>query len=234
MIVDRKAFILGLLLCVSFFGVLALIFTPAFDGGRNGLQYADDIFNRLSKGSSYFIPKVAKKVEAVAGSELKLTIRLEKEDMAAAAEAMLGKSGVAVRLEGTGLTLDGNFGQLLGQVLRDAEDGYRNAGAALTERYGMPERASLATWWQVLLRMDKVLKQEKRLVEANAVHEVMKKAVEPAHNYYGIEAEHVGDMAGTMIALLGFYVLYTIWWGYAIFFLFENIGLVMKRKTTGK
>jgi hypothetical protein len=234
MIVNRKAFAIGLLLFVSFFGVLALIFTPAFDGGKNGLQYADDIFNRLSKGSSFFIPKVAKKVESVAGSELKLSIRMETEDMAAAAGAMLVKSGVTVRREGVLLTLDGMLGQLLGQVLRDAADGYRNAGTALIGRYGVPERTALATWWQVLQRMDKALKQEKRLAEAAAVHEVMKKAVEPAHNYYGIEAERVSDMAGTMTALLLFYVLYTVWWGYAIFFLFESIGLVMKRKTAGK
>jgi len=42
---------------VTFAGVLALIFSPIFGDGRNGLVYADDMFNKLSKGSSYFIPR---------------------------------------------------------------------------------------------------------------------------------------------------------------------------------
>jgi hypothetical protein len=29
-----------------------------YGGGMNGLDYADDLFNKLSKGSSYFIPKL--------------------------------------------------------------------------------------------------------------------------------------------------------------------------------
>lgn len=230
MIVNRKAFLFGILLCVSFLGVLMLIFAPVFEGGKNGLQFADDMFNRLSKGSSYFIPKVAKVIEPMAGRAFSLTVRLGDEEKAGRAAAMLEKSGVAVRREGTQLSLSGDFGRLLGVILRDADEGYRNEGAALKERYGMPERTALATWWQVLQPMDKAFKHEKKLAEASAAHDVMKKAIEPAHNYYGIEAERVRDMAGTMSGLLVFYVIYTIWWGYAIFFLFESIGLAMKKK----
>lgn len=234
MIVDRKAFLIGMLLCLSFLGVLMLIFAPVFDGGKNGLQYADDMFNRLSKGSSYFIPRVAKAIEPMAGREFNLNIRLGDDEKAGRAAAMLEKSGVAVRRDGMQLAVSGDFGHLLGTILRDADEGYRNAGTLLANRYGMPERTVLATWWQVLQQMDKALKQEKKLAEAGAAHDVMKKAIEPAHNYYGIEAERVRDMAGTMSGLLVFYVIYTVWWGYAIFFLFESIGLAMKRKTAGK
>lgn len=228
-IVDRKAFAIGLLLSVSFLGVLAVIFTPVFGAGMNGLQYADDLFNRLSKGSSYFIPKVAKSVEAMSGTELNVSLRLEGE-AAARAAAMLGKSAVVVRLDGEQMKVRGDLVALLMHILRDAEDGYRNAGSALSERYGIPERKVLATWWQVLKSLDKALTQEQRLAEASAVREVLKKAVEPAYNYYGIEAERVADMAPKMAGLLLFYVLYTVWWGYAIFFLFQGCGLAMKKK----
>jgi len=54
---NSKMFNLGGLLALSFLGVLLLIFSPVFDG-KNGLVYSDDLFNKLSKGSSYFIPKV--------------------------------------------------------------------------------------------------------------------------------------------------------------------------------
>jgi hypothetical protein len=229
LIVDRKAFVIGLMLAASFLGVLALIFTPVFGTSMNGLQYADDLFNRLSKGSSYFIPKVAKSVEAVSGTELNLSLRLEGE-AAARAVAMLGKSAVVARLDGEQLSVRGDLAALLKHILRDAEDGYRNAGSALNERYGLPERKVLATWWQVLKKLDKALTQEQRLAQVSVVREVMKKAIEPAYNYYGIKAERVADMAPKMAGLLLFYVLYTVWWGYAIFFLFQGCGLAMKKK----
>ena len=57
---------MGASLAVTFVGVLALIFSPVFGDGMNGLVYADDMFNKLSKGSSYFIPKVAKSNEKFA------------------------------------------------------------------------------------------------------------------------------------------------------------------------
>ncbi len=54
---------IGLLLGVTFFGVLALIFSPVFGEGRNGLEYSDALFNKLAKGSSYFVPKLTAEPE---------------------------------------------------------------------------------------------------------------------------------------------------------------------------
>jgi hypothetical protein len=44
----------------------------------------------------------------------------------------------------------------------------------------------------------------------------------------------VVDRAGLMIFLLAFYVFYTMWWGYAIFYLFEGFGLTMKKAKVKK
>lgn len=232
LIVDRKAFSIGLVLAISFLGVLVLIFMPVFGAGMNGLQYADDMFNRLSKGSSYFIPKVAKSVEALADAELNVRIRLDAEAAAMLERAAVPIAGhcMATRHMDGQVSLSGDLPTLLRQVLRDAEAGYRNDGASLTERYELTAQAVLAAWWQVLQRLDKALQQDQRFAEAKAVHEVLKKAVEPAHNYYGVEAARVADMAAPMSALLLFYVIYTVWWGYAMFFLFQGFGLVMKKK----
>lgn len=229
-IVNRKAFALGCLLAGSFLGVLALIFSPLFGGGRNGLEYADALFNRLSKGSSYFIPKVAAGSAAHVGEPFTAELRFDGQTDAARAAALVARAEARVRQEGAILAIDGDLGRLLVSALRDADDGYRNDGAALQARHGMPAQAVLASWWKLLQRMDKALKQEKRLGESKAVLDVMKKAIEPAHNYFGIEAERVGNMLAPMGGLLIFYVLYTMWWGYAIFFLFEGCGLVMKKK----
>ncbi len=56
---------LGILLALCFFGILALIFSPVFGHGRNGLQYSDDLFNKLAKGSSYFIPELTASLKEV-------------------------------------------------------------------------------------------------------------------------------------------------------------------------
>ena len=64
--------------------------------------------------------------------------------------------------------------------------------------------------------------------------DVMKKAVETAYNFYGISPERVSDRIGLMTGLLVFYVVYTLWWGFAIFFIFEGIGLTMKKAKVKK
>lgn len=77
--------------------------------------------------------------------------------------------------------------------------------------------------------LDKQLKKEGKIEEAKIVSDVMKKAVETAHNFYGIEAQKVTDKAGLMTGLLVFYVIYTMWWGFAIYYMFEGIGLSMSK-----
>jgi hypothetical protein len=82
--------------------------------------------------------------------------------------------------------------------------------------------------------MDKELKKQGKIAEAKIVSDVMKKAVEPAYNFYKIEGQKVSEKAGLMIGLLVFYVVYTMWWGFAIFYLFEGLGLTMKKAKVKK
>ena len=82
--------------------------------------------------------------------------------------------------------------------------------------------------------MDKELKKEKLIAEANMISDVKKKAVETAYNFYGIAPEKVSDRVGIMTALLVFYVIYTMWYGFAIFYIFEGVGLSMKKAKVKK
>ena len=61
-----------------------------------------------------------------------------------------------------------------------------------------------------------------------------KKAIEASYNFYKVDAKKVKDEAGLMTFLLVFYVAYTMWWGFAIFFIFEGIGLSMKKAKVKK
>jgi hypothetical protein len=53
--------------------------------------------------------------------------------------------------------------------------------------------------------------------------------VEVGYNFYGIEPESAASKAGTLTFDLVFYVIYTLWWGFAIFYLSEGMGLQMTK-----
>ena len=89
-------------------------------------------------------------------------------------------------------------------------------------------------WNNVLPKIDKAFKKEKMVAEAKIVSDVTKKAIEASYNFYGIQAQQVSEKAGLMTFLLVFYVIYTMWWGFAIFFIFEGIGLSMKKAKVKK
>jgi hypothetical protein len=54
---------------------------------------------------------------------------------------------------------------------------------------------------------------------------VVKKAVEPSYNYYRIEPQNIGDRWVVVIFSLIFYVVYTLWYGFSIMYIFEGWGM---------
>lgn len=233
--INKKALGVGSILALSFLGVLALIFSPIFGDGKNGLVFADDMFNRLSKGSSYFIPAVAKSNEKFKSTEIAVVIKLDKpEQMNPLALRLLATAGASASTASPEIKLSGNLGNVLTQVLNDSDDMFKNEGAKVSGRYGTDEKDVMTSWWNILKGMDKELKKQGKIAEAKIVSDVMKKAVEPAFNFYKIEGQQVSEKAGMMVGLLLFYVAYTMWWGFAIFYIFEGVGLTMKKAKVKK
>ncbi len=233
--INKKSLSIGIVLAVSFIGILGLIFSPVFGEGKNGLVFADDLFNKLSKGSSYFIPKVAKSNEDFKSTRVELVMKLDKpEQMNPLAIRLLASTGASANTASPEIKLSGNLGTILSQVLADADDMFKNDGARVSSRYGVDEKEVMTSWWNVLKGMDKELKKQGKIAESKIVSDVMKKAVEPAYNFYKIEGQNVSDKAGIMTGLLVFYVAYTMWWGFAIFFLFDGLGLTMKKAKVKK
>jgi hypothetical protein len=231
---NKKIFSVGALFAITFLGVLILIFSPLFGGGKNGLQYSDDSFNKLAKGSSYFIPKVSKSVEKTVGKSIASTIKLESEEDAKLTGEIFTIAGAAVETGGMEVKITGDLGTILQAVLKDSDAMYKNDGKAVSDKYGHEEKKVMKAWWNALSRIEKNLKKEKFIEDAKVISEVNKKAVEPAYNFYHVDAQRVIDHAGMMSGLLVFYVLYTMWWGYAIFYLFEGVGLSMKKAKVKK
>jgi hypothetical protein len=52
MIAHKKEFYGGIAMMLAFIVVMVIIFSPVFNG-KNGLQYMDDLYNCISKGSAY-------------------------------------------------------------------------------------------------------------------------------------------------------------------------------------
>jgi len=232
--INKRSLSIGAFLGLTFLGVLVLIFSPVFGDGKNGLVYSDDMFNKLAKGSSYFIPKVIKSNEKYANTTIAVTVKLDKPEQNPGAIKVLAAAGMELKNSSPELQINGNLGTLMSKILQDADDMYKNDGKKISERYGVDEKEAMTSWWNVLKAMDKELKKQGKVDESKIVSDVMKKAIEPAFNFYHIDAQKVADKAGTMTGLLIFYVIYTMWWGFSIFYIFDGIGLTMKKAKVKK
>jgi hypothetical protein len=239
---NKKTFGVGVVFAISFISVLFLIFSPVF-GGKNGLRFADDSFNRLSKGSSYFIPKVAKSNEQFMGKMFSVAIKAgnledkpgEAEKRAESIANVFNTAGANAVITGTSVKIEGDLGKVLAAALQDSDDMFNNRGDQVKARYGTAdEKKTLRQWHTSLTKVHKQLQKQKMIAESKIVSDVMKKAIEPAYNFYQIDGEKVVDHAGMMSGLLVFYVVYTMWWGYAIFYMFDGLGLSMKKAKVKK
>ncbi len=227
MIAHKKAFYGGALLLVGFFVVLAVIFMPVF-GGQNGLDYLDGLYNSISKGSAYYIPQAREEVQPYSGSDVRLDLILDSETQVKQAAALFIRSGERIDSASTSLTVSGDLGRMLTNCLDDADAMYANKGEEVSAKYGYEERRALYNWWAVLMAMEKDLKEKKKFKEAKVVSLVQKKAVETAYNYYNIEPQKITDKMGIVIFSLIFYVVYTLWYGFSILYLFEGWGMKLE------
>ncbi|MBO8128317.1 MAG: hypothetical protein H0Z39_03845 [Peptococcaceae bacterium] len=228
MIRNGRSFTIGLVLAISFFLVLAAIYSPVFNG-MNGLQFADQLFNSIAKGSTYFIPEVKEQVDGYRGQVIDVTITLDSTDDAAKAAVLFEKSGAQVQTSGSEVKINGDLGNIAAAVVNDADAMFNNEGDIMTEKYGYHKKDAMYHWWLALHEVDSVLKKQGAFKQASFVDEIVKRAVEPAYNFYGVKPERVSDFAGTVTGMLVFYIIYTVWWGFAIYFLFEGLGLNMSK-----
>ena len=232
LIVNKQSFMKGFLLMASFAVVFFAILMPIFPGENGkltGLDYADNLFNRLSKGSSWFMPEITPRVKAMEGKSIEVTTPLKNAASADAVVKLFTAAGAAASAEGGLVRVKADFGKLLGAVLVDCEAIYNDKPEPVSAKYGMDGYKALVFWWAGLQPMIKELQKMKHIPEAQLVDLVIRKGIEPAYNFRGIKAGSVKQEFVIMLALLSFYVVYTLWYGFAIFELFEGIGLTMKK-----
>lgn len=255
---NGKALTRGLLLMGSFIVVFVLFFMPVFpaqEGGTektNGLVFADHLFNTLSKGSSLFLdptmqakdnidkPTAARTEGKVIDIDVpfkKATDTIvddngqEKEvNLVETAVQLLQEQGLTASVSGSGLKVNGELYPVLKAALADSLSTYHNKLDEVSGRHGGLEgRSVMKTWWHLLSSMIQPMQRAGQVDEASAVSAVITKGIEPSYNFYGISPLRVMDNIPLVSGFLIFYVIYTMWYGFAIFEMFEGIGLSMKK-----
>jgi hypothetical protein len=227
MIARKKEFTTGLVLLIAFFVVLFIFFSPVFKG-QNGLDYLDSLYNSISKGSAYFIPKLREEAKVFNGANVELNFAMANPTQAQQTSQLFMKAGAMVNVADTKLKVAGDLGKMLDNCLADADAMYKNNGKAVADKYGFGERQALYNWWQALKGVEKDLNDQKKFKEAKTVANLSKKAIEASYNYYQVEPQSIMDRLGVVIFSLVFYVIYTLWYGFAILFLFEGWGMQLE------
>ncbi len=228
MIHDKREFAIGAALLALFLGALGVVFSPFFGDGRNALDYLDGVFNSISKASAYFVPASMERARALEGSAVSVRIAAKGSAQAARMQRLLRAAGASVAVDGSGLAVSGDLGAILRAALSDADLAFGNDGAAIAARHGIEARSALHAWHTALSETVKELNRQQRFQAAATVRDAVTRSLEPAYNYYGVTAVSMRQMLGVaLVALLG-YVVYTVWYGYAILFLFEGWGLKLE------
>ena len=222
---EKGPLVRGSILLISFLVLFCVLLTPIMRDEKGnhltGLQYADNVFNELSKGSSYFIPSVREHVKTVEKVNVKVTVTMKKAELAETAVQVLTKAGMTASADGAKVSYEGNLAAMLNAATTDADSLYHNDAATVSARYdGTHALKAAAAWWYVLSPSIKELQKQRLIAEAQVVDQVLRRAVEPVK-----VSDHIWLMSGMLI----FYVIYTLWYGFAIFELFEGVGLAMTK-----
>lgn len=221
---EKKSLYIGISMIVSFGIVLVLLFAPLVNG-HNALEYLDNLYNSISKGSAYYIPKIKEDVRMAGTREIAVFLKVDSEAQAFQIGQILGKIGISARPNDNIVAVEGDLVKILLAALADADTMYENAGDQITAAYGYNERRVMYNWWRTLKALEYSLNKQEHFADAKLVTLVQGKAVETSYNYYGIKSENIRDKYGIVFISLVFYVVYTLWYGFGILYLFEGWGL---------
>lgn len=228
----KKPFLAGIGLLSSFLLLFWLMLSPIITGANGnrltGLEYADEVFNQLSKGSSYFIPAAQKNSQTLLNFDTSLSVKFKSPELETVAQMLLRKAGIDdVSAQNGKLAFAGSLGKILLAACTDSDLLYKNDGTAIEAKYNGEAPATVArAWWQMLDPCIAELQKQGHINEAKIVDQVVRRAIEPGNNFYGIKAESVADNILLLCAFMLFYVLYTVWYGFAIYEIFDGFGLM--------
>lgn len=227
MIANRRRFYTGVFGLVGFFVLLGVMFLPLFDG-KNALAYADELFNSVSKDSAYQVPDLREEAAEHEGALINVTIKMDSAAQAEQTALLYRQAGAEAEASEAKLSIRGDLALIAEGALADADLMHQNDGAAVVTRYGYNERQVMYNWWMSFDKMGKELEKQGFKDEKKFVQEVKENAIEPAYNFYQIEAKSMSSKMGVVAFALVFYVVYTVWYGFSLMYVFEGAGLAAK------
>lgn len=228
MIANKKEFTGGMLLFIGFWIVFFIGMSPIFGQGNNILNYMDNLYNTISKKSAYYIPAMQEKISGYKGRQVRFSVTTKSAEQAARTARLFEAGQAQVAVEGEAVKVSGDLGAILANAVGDADIMFANNGEAIADKYQYEAKQAMYDWWHAMKSAEKDLNKQKLFKEAKIINQVQAKAVEPAYNYYGIEAEDIKSKLGIVATSLAGYVIYTLWFGFSILFMFEGWGLKLE------
>ena len=222
--INRKKLGLGLLGLAGFAVVFVLLVSPVF-GDRNGLQWADSLFNRLSKESAYFVPKLRPQAAQFEGTPFGAEVAARSDHEAGQVAALFTAAGCRASIDGTKVRIDGDLGAAAKALMADAEDMHYGRLDRLRTRYGFDGKEAIYGWWVAFDAIFDDYVTHRQVAASDFAIAMRTKVCEPAYNFCGIEPLRCSQAALPLAALLLFYLVYTVWYGFSIMSLFEGAGI---------
>lgn len=229
LIVNKKQFGVSFFMIVVFAIVLVLMFSPLFNG-ENAFQASDGLFNSISKASTDHIDELHAILDKLQHNDAAQTLVMP-QSVGDNLANMLTSAGVQASYTGNALKVSGDLKVIFKRILADSEAMFNNNGNELQAAYGIEPKTAMYDWWIYTNASSKAYKLQKKFAASKVLEEIKTKGVEVGYNYYGVDPTPVSERIGITTFALLFYVAYTLWWGYAIFFLCEGIGLMMVKTT---
>lgn len=224
MSMQSKLKVRGIFMLISFFVLLGVIFAPIFPGKMNGLNYMDNLFNMISKGSSYFIPQSMVEGAKLAGQSIDVKIKMANDKEAVETAKLFAAGGAQAVASGAEVAIKGDVAGIVKNSLADADFMFKNEGKPIVDKYGYDEKKVMFNWWTSFAKINKDLTKQSNFDTAKVFANIQKKALEPAYNYYGVKIENWKENIVLVLASLAFYVVYTLWYGFGLMYVFEGMG----------
>lgn len=228
---QRKPFIKGMFLLISFAIVCGLLLFPLLPDESKpghhltGLEFADSVFNSLSKGSSYFVPEVRKSVETVKDKQVTISVPLKKPELGETIVKVYEALGAEAVTEGGRVRISGNLHTILNAATEVGDKLYFNDTKPIEDLYNQPALMVSRAFWYTLNPGIKDMQRQGLLEEAKVTDQVIRKALEPGNNFFSVPVAKVSDHIHLIVGMLVFYIVYTLWYGFGIMEMFEGIGL---------
>jgi hypothetical protein len=224
----------GLVGLLTFLVVLALWILPVFNR-QTGLEWADNLFNQLAKSSAYYVPSVAKRVERFKDVVVDLSVNPRWAGGDRAVAKILMVNGISASLIGDGrVRIRGSLEGLSLAASADADLLFKGREESLRSKYGLNGKEVIYYWWTAFDDLSRRYLQLNRPDEADFARFITSRVLEPSYNFAGIEPRTVSENVGIIAAILLFYVVYTLWYGFSIMYLFEGFGVQAKKSTSKK